>query len=505
MKRNLIYAAVGLFLLPILVRGLWFYRGWYRAPSTLSAPDYESFRMPIPPTNSESESEHSEEAVDPDGRVVLFDYTHNNQFNFAELDPFLEDLGLRGARVEIVQESYETGERPLDERLKYASAYVVIAPQTSFSPTTVSLIERFVDHGGRLLVISDPTRNLYDYYYEYFSESYVSEALVADSLLAPFDISYANDFLFNLIENEGNFRHVFFHQFAEDELTDDLSELVFYGARSIQSNSGIALITGDEQTRSSQTSADTDLAVAVRSLDGGVVAIGDFSFLTSPYNQVADNQIFIDHLIDFLINGERSVDLTDYPYVFRQSVALLKSEDFDLTSENLETITSIQSAFNARGQNIVFTDKPEADADLIVLAPFDSESFYLEALGNIDDLVLPIDYSASLSVPHYGEIESAGIGLVVLVQGDERTLLFLLATSMDDVLELASILERDEIDNCLIWENVGLCKAGSAMDYDYGFDDYDFDYDYDFDFEDPFLDDLFPEDDQPEPTPTPEG
>ncbi len=502
MKRKYIYIAVGIFLLPILVRGLWFYRGWYRAPSTLSAPDYESFRMPIPPTNSEPKSE---EITDPDGRVVLFDYSHYNQFNFAELDPFLEDLSLRGARVEIVQETYEPGERPLHERLKYASAYVVIAPQASFSPTTVSLVERFVDRGGRLLVISDPTRNLYDYYYEYFSESYISEALMADSLLAPFDISYANDFLYNLLENEGNFRHVFFHQFAEDELTDDLSELVFYGSRSIQTNSGIALVTGDEQTRSSQTSADTDLAVAVRSLDGGVLAIGDFTFLTAPYNQVADNQIFIDHLIDFLLSRERSVDLTDYPYIFRQSVALLKSEDFDLTSETLETITSIQNTFNTRGQNIVFTDEPETDEDVIVLAPFDSESEYLDALENIDDLVLPIDTFENLTVPHFGEIASEGIGLVVIVQEDDRTLLFLLAASMDDVLELASILETDEIDNCLVWENIGICKAGSAMDYDYGFDDYDFDYDYDFDFDDPLLDDLFPEEDQPEPTPTPEG
>ncbi len=501
MKRTYIYAAAGIFLLPILVRGLWFYRGWYRAPSTLSAPDYASFQMPVPPTNSEPQSA---EAVDPDGRVVLFDYSHNNQFNFAELDPFLENLALRGARVEIVQDTYDPGERPLYERLKYASAYVVIAPQASFSPTTVNLIERFVDRGGRLLVISDPTRNLFDYYYGYFSESYVSEALMADSLLAPFDISYANDFLFNLIENEGNFRHVFFHQFSEDELTDDLSELVFYGARSIQTNSGIALITADEQTRSSQTNAGTDFVVAVRSLDGGVVAIGDFSFLTAPYNQVADNQIFIDHLIGFLLNGERSIDLTDYPFVFRQSVALLQSEDFDLTSETLETITAIERAFKSRGQNLVFTDEPEADADVIVLAPYDSESEYLEALESIDDLVLPIDFFESLSVPHFGEIDSDGIGLVVLVQEDDRTFLYLLAASMDEVLELANILETDEIDNCLVWKNIGLCKAASAMDYNYMFDDYDFDYDFDFDLNEPLLDDLSSEDNQPEPTPTPE-
>jgi hypothetical protein len=502
MKRRYIFAAVGIFLIPILLRGLWFYRGWYRAPSTLSTPDYESFRLPIPPTNSEP---RSEEAVDPDGRVVLFDYSHNNQFNFAELDPFLEDLNLRGARAEIVQDTYDPGELPLYERLKYASAYVVIAPQASFSPTTVELIERFVDRGGRLLVISDPTRNLYDYYYEYFSESYISEAFMADSLLAPFDISYANDFLYNLIENEGNFRHVFFHQFAEDELTDNLSELVFYGARSIQTNSGTALITGDEQTRSSQTSADADLAVAVRSLDGSVVAIGDFTFLTAPYNQVADNQIFIDHLIDFLLGGERSADLADYPYIFGQSVALLKSSEFDLTSENLEMITSIQNTFSARGQNLVFTDEPEPDSDLIVLTTYDSESEYFEALKSIDDLMLPFDFFDSLSVPHFGEIASEGIGLVILVKEEDRTLLFLLAATVDDVLELASILETDEISNCLVLENVGICKAGTAMDYDFGFDDYDYDYDYDFDFDfdESLLDEPFPEDDQPGPTPTP--
>ncbi len=498
MKRYRIYVAVGIFLLPILARGLWFYRGWYLAPSTLSAPDYTSFRMPLPPTNSE---QSPEEDVEPDRRVVLLDYSHNNQFDFAELDAFLEELTLRGASIEIVRDTYEPGELPLRERLKYASAYVVMTPQASFATTTVQLVERFVARGGRLLVISDPTRNLYDYYYEYFSEGYLSEAFIADSLLAPFDISYANDFLYNLIENEGNFRHVFFRQFAEDTLTDNLSELVFYGARSIQTNSGMKLITGDEQTHSSQVNAGTDLAVAVRSLDGGVVAIGDLSFLTAPYNQVADNPIFIDHLIDFLLDGERSLDLTDYPYIFQNSISLLKSEDFDLTADNLESITAIQDTFHARGQALVFTDEPEEDSDLIVLAPYDSESEYFEMLDSIDGLEMPIDMFATLSVPHFGEIDPSGIGLVLLVQGEERTTLFLLAASTDDVLELAGFLETDELDSCMVWENVALCKAGAATDFGFGFDEYDFN----FDFEEPLPEDLFPEDGPQEPTPTPES
>ncbi len=498
MKRYRIYVAVGIFLLPILARGLWFYRGWYRAPSTLSAPDYTSFRMPIPPTNS---GQSPEEEIEPDRRVVLLDYTHNNQFDFAELDAFLQELALRGASVEIVRDTYEPGELSLEERLKYASAYVVLTPQYAFSPTTVQLVERFVARGGRLLVISDPTRNLYDYYYEYFSESYLSEALIADSLLAPFDISYANDFLYNLIENEGNFRHVFFRQFAEDALTDDLSELVFYGARSIRTDSGLNLITCDEQTHSSQVNAGIDLAVAVRSLDGGVVAIGDLSFLTPPYDQVADNPIFIDHLIDFLLGGERNFDLTDYPYIFHKSISLLKSEDFDLTADTLESITAIQDTFHARGQELVFTDEPDKDSDLIVLAPYDSDSEYLEPLETIDGLELPIEIFATLTVPHFGEINSSGIGLVLLVQDEERTTLFLLAASMDDVLELAGMLETDELDSCMVWENVGLCKAGEATGYDFGFDEYDFD----FDFDEPLPEDLFPEDGSPVPTLTPEG
>ncbi len=496
MKRYRIYFAVGIFLLPILARGLWFYRGWYRSPSTLEAPDYTSFSMPIPPTNSE---QSPEEEIEPARRVVLLDYNHNNQFDFAELDAFLEELSLRGARIEFVRDTYEPGELPLAERLKYASAYVVLAPQASFSATTVQLVERFVARGGRLLVISDPTRNLYDYYYEYFSESYLSEALVADSLLAPFDISFTNDFIYNLVENEGNFRHVFFRQFAEDALTEDLSELVFYGARSIHTDSGLNLITGDEQTRSSQANAGTHLAVAVRSLDGGVVAIGDLSFLTPPYDQVADNPVFIDRLIDFLLGGERSFDLTDYPFIFQKSISLLRSEDFDLTADNLESITSIQNTFGARGQDLVFTDDPDKDSDLIVLAPYDSQSKYLEPLDSIDGLELPVDIFATLTVPHFGEIDPSGIGLALLVHDDERTTLFLLAASMDDVLELAVMLETGELDSCMVRENVGLCKAGEATGYDFGFDEYDFD----FDFDEPLSEDLFPEDDLLEPTPTP--
>ncbi|NIS81708.1 MAG: hypothetical protein GTO14_16220 [Anaerolineales bacterium] len=479
MNRNRIWIAIGAFVLPIIVRGFWFYERVYRAPSSISTPGYAELVLPVSPTGSEPTAVEKPEAKE---KIVLVDWAHSNQFNITEIEDFLDNLTASGASVELVPGAFDRGGPPLGQRLKYASAYVVIAPQDAFTPQTVQLVSRFVSRGGRLLVISDPTRGGNNASFEgYFGENFPA-VIAANSLLVPFDIAFSDDYLYNLLQNEGNFRNVLFHSFAEDPLTEGLTTTAFYGARSVTTHTGIPLIIGDDNTFSSRTDTSGDHTVVMRSSDGGVLAIGDLTFLTNPYQQVADNPLFIARLIEFLIGGDLTRDFTDYPYIFRDPVAILKTETFGLTAETLKPISRLQTLFASRGIPLFIVDEPPDETSLIVLSPYRADESIRSMLESFEDLILPEEEEeGTLSIPLFGEINPAGVGLMLLDLREEQTRLFLLAEGPEELLTLTQFLEGDDLDDCLIREWVALCKVGEGEGFDFDTTPDDEESDYEFD------------------------
>jgi hypothetical protein len=516
MKRNLVLIALAALLLPPVLRGVWFYRGFYRPPEPISTPEYAELALPIPPVGVEAVDS---EGSDSSGKTVLIDWGHENRFEITELEGLIGLLTTRGARLEIVQETYDSdyydgGELSFSGRLKYADAFVVIAPQVDFTDTSVRHVSRFVERGGRLLVISDPTRRQNYYDYDFYDSSYyydLGDVPAVNSLLKPFDISFSDGFLYNLLQNEGNYRNVLFHEFASDDLTKDLSTVAFYGARPLTTNTGVPLIIGDDDTLSSRTDTGGNLPVAVRSRDGGVVALGDLTFLTPPYHQVADNPLLIGRLVDFLLGGERVRDLTDYPYLFNQPVALLLSDDFSLAVETVGLISRIESAIEARGLALTLVDEPMTEMDLIVLGSFSPSEEILTLLEDFEDLILPEDSEdGTLTAPGFSEVNPAGIGLILYSQTEAGTMLVLLAETADDLLTLAEKLGEHYLHDCLVRGEAALCEIGYgdgfAFDdqYDYGYEDYEFEWDeYNFDDITPTEEPLYPLPTEAPITPTP--
>ena len=495
--RYRVFIALGVIFLPLVVRGLWFYEGIFPHEATVSIPDYVELSAPIAPLGAEPAEEEISKAT---GKVVVVDWAHENQFYISELEEMVNALVERGAEIEIIQSDFLNPGLPLYERLKYATAYVSITPNKIFSDTDVQLLSRFVNRGGRLLVISDPTRREESFGYS------IGSVTAANSLLAPFDLSFSDDYLYNLIENEGNYRNVLFSYFGEDTLTEGLSTVAFYGVRSIITKTGTPLIIGDQNTLSSRTDTSGEWAAAARSLDGRVIAIGDLTFLTPPYDQVADNPLLTTRLVDFLLGGEKLRDLSDFPYLFNQPVAILKTETFDLAAETLWSIMGVQGTLTSQGLPLTLVSEPSSDMDLIIFdlySPSEDVQPYLELF---EDVVLPIDAEDGfLTVPCFGGINPAGIGLVLLSRAEERTTLVLLAETNDELLTLAEMLADYELRDCLVCGQVALCKVGTGVGFefqdDFGFGDLDFGFDESLNEEFPSTDiPLFP---TPIPTETP--
>jgi hypothetical protein len=498
MRRYRAIFALGAFILPIAFRSLWFYQGIYRVQEPISTPDYGSIELPIPPIGSQPlvPTELSSE-----GKTILFDLAHSNQFNIGELEEFIAGLRESGARIEFVQGSFGGDEPALAERFKYADAYVVIAPQVDFSHSSIQEIARFVERGGRILVISDPTRS------SSFStsESYRSneDVVAVNSLLATFDIVFSEDYVYNLIHNEGNYRNVLFREFSDDDLTVDLNTVAFYGSRSISSLTGKPLIIGDEQTLSSRTDTGGNLYVAVRSQDGNVLAIGDLTFLTNPYDQVADNIQFIHNITQFLLGGERQRDLTDFPFVFTQPISILITDTFSLAAETIQTISTSQRALSALGYSVSYSSEDPPNTDLIILSPFDVDDAILSYLEPIEGLVLPQDAEDGfLNAPGFDELSPTGIGLLLLTQTEERTVLIFMADTAENLLSLADKIEDGNLAHCLVQAHAAICKVGPGEGFEFGQDLNG--EGFNFEFDDSLLDN-FPLEEPTLPVPTPAG
>ncbi len=468
MIRSRVWLALALIALPLVGRTLWHYRGLYRPAAPIQVPAYSEFSPPQPPV-AEAAIELPEEISAFAGsqagppELVLFDQSHSNRFSMSELRSLTTALSAQGARIEVLDSSFAFDELGLEGRLKYASSFVVVAPSVVFSPSELAAVERFVEHGGRLVVVLDPTRtgsSIDVFGFLFLAPS--DDVSAANQLLGSFDLSFSDDYLYNLTENEGNFRNVLLRGFGDHPLTAGLQTVALYAARSVQTQGGTPLLSGDAATLSSLT--DTGGGLAAAALDPGsqTLALGDLTFMTSPYDTVADNAQFIQNLAEFLLDGERQPDLHNLPFVFSGPVSVVQSADFALQAETLVALKAISTALLPAGVGLSFPDDIPADGDLLVLGLFDLDPELAELIEPLG-LVLPAEASdGRLAAPGFGSFNPAGIGFVGLARSEDRTTLVLLASDQAGLVSLLETVGLGLLSDCLLSDTSALCQVGEG-------------------------------------------
>jgi len=464
---------------------LWHYRGFYRPPSPIQVPAYAEFSPPQPPVR-EAADDLGEAGPEPEGalagpqKLVLFDQAHSNRFSLSELRSLTTALSARGARIEVLDSSTTFDELGLEGRLKYASSFVVVAPSIVFSASEVASVERFVDRGGRLVVVLDPTRtgsNIDVFGFLFLAPS--DDVSAANQLLRSFDLSFSDDYLYNLTENEGNFRNVLLRGFGDHPLTAGLQAVALYAARSVQTQAGTRLLSGDSATLSSLTDAGGGLAAAALGPGAQTLALGDLTFMTPPYDTVADNAQLIRNLAEFLLGGERRLDLQDLPFVFAGPVSVVQSANFSLQAETLAALHAMSMALAPAGIGLSYPEAIPADGDLLVLGLFEPDP-ELDELIEPFDLVLPADTEdGRFEAPGFGSVNPAGIGFVGLGRLDARTTLILLASDQAELVSLLETVGQGSLSSCLLSERTALCQIGEgagfgfsqSLEFDLGFEE----------------------------------
>jgi hypothetical protein len=478
MKPIRILIAVVLILIPITARTLWFYHGTYQRPASVPTPDYASFTIPQAEISTPAPDQPTPVTTTAKIPNVVFDLSHDNAYYLTEVETLTNAIKKQGAGVIVVQDPHT-----LSEQLKYAAGLVEIAPTSPFNTSEIRDITDFVKRGGTLLVLTDPTRN-----FGKNPTSNMSSVEVTNLLLAPFDISFNDDYVYNLVNNDGNFRNIYFNKIISSPVTENLSKIALYSVHSIRTKQA-ALVEGDANTFSSLTDKGTDLVVAASAEKNKVFALGDITFLTLPYNQVADNQNLILNISKFLTNSTPEMTLKSFPYLFSRPITILTPADKPIDPDMVSVMSQAQSSLEALGYTTDFSPKLEEGHDLLVasslpldntlkllVAPFNlsfttepaptptpgSISIPMptpEAVGNNPTAENMINY---VSVPGLGKFETNGLGLLLLAPSEKSNMFILLAGSGSDLKNLAGLVSSGSLNGCIIQGQVAVCKLSSG-------------------------------------------
>jgi hypothetical protein len=481
-----------LLALPIAFRLASFYVG--RFPEReVNRPQLDQIEVPTPPA-----AQYADETVSPGEGVVVVDMAHENRVEMAELNVLAGRLAARGHQL------VEWTDGDPEEMLLEASALIVAVPLESYDAEEVAAVQEFVAGGGRVLLIGDPTR--YNYLVDEWDwiTGVDSDAGYLNSLSAPFGITFVDDYLYNVSDNEGNYRNIRLTDWSEGTLTEGLDSVVFYAAHSLAVADEGALILADEDTWSSATDRAGGLVVAAQTMKGQVLALGDLTFMTEPYHTVHDNNRLIASIADFLTGAERTYDLFDFPLSFGAKVAFVYTNDPELGPAQLQLVDDYERIFEEHDRVLVLADAPDTRADTIFAGIYSQAG---PITATLSELGVTLVYTPALEteeaeeadetgasaetevegeetaeeageteepeeegpelepegrvlVEGLGNYDMSGIGLVAYRGGDEQKLLVVLAASQEGLANVLGRLPDRDFDDCVQAETITLCPTG---------------------------------------------
>ena len=433
MLRNLAIAAlVPIFAIAAFAGAYFFYyEGSYTGDTPVHVP-YEEITAYTAPSQVIPDSP----AIQVREGLLVVDALHRNTFRETEAAALISKVSDRGYTVEFLGSHIPVREEirlaVLEEKLRRADTLLVILPRDPYTESEVALVESFVRKGGKLLLVSDPSR-----------------AHRINSLANRFGLNFQPDYLYDTVEYDQNFRHIFVRDFQPDTLTAGLDSILLEYAGSVRS-SGPGLAFAGPNTKSSVLDSAETLSPIAWGDSPNVLALGDFTFMVPSNNIVLDNDRFISNIADFMTDSERRFDLRDYPYFYESG----PDADVDILLGQPSLYNIGLSMRNGLASNDIasqISGIEDTSRDSVFLGLYDDAvqvSHYLQAAGvRIDD---------SLGTPFGPELELGGTSVIVLAQDGGRDMLVVLADSERTLADAVISLMRGNFRDSLVSDYVGV-------------------------------------------------
>ncbi len=416
--------------------------------------------------------------------VVLVDLAHDNALFVEELNVLFARIAGRGYSYELVPAATKDDENPLVDKLRYADGLILPLPRAAYSPDEVTAIEQFVEKGGRVLIIGDPTRTI------------AVDAL--NSIAGSFKLIFVNDYLYSLENNDNNYRNVIYTNFTDSPVTAGLSDgdkIIFYSSGSVNAP-GYEIILGDETTFSSVSEGGRILAAAALTTDDQVLGLGDLTFFTEPYSAVEKNGVLINNIADFLTGGKRTYELADFPYFLSPNIDIVFDNSLVFNSQFGDAV-KLKENLEQLGRKVAFTDKIGQEHDVIYIGRFDETRLVDEYLAQAQIAILGPDDEAKsnqanaeeteaeieekhtlvtlvseepsgpearfidgrIQVEGIGDLERGGATLFSLQQEAGRNVLIMLSDSPETNADAFKLLFDDELAQCIINASLAVCQT----------------------------------------------
>ncbi|AFZ73596.1 DUF4350 domain-containing protein [Natronobacterium gregoryi] len=240
--------------------------------------------------------------------TVVIDTAHANDVSKDDLQPVVSTLVADGNTVEYfdsesggLSASPEERENELAETLEDADAYIVVEPNDRYTPGEAEIVSDFADADGRVLFVGGPDAG--------------GGALLGllgpmgtdtgddgefESVTSQFGIAYDTGYLYDMQDYENNYQTLAVTPAAETDLTDGVDHVVFDGPTQV-ATAGQPLLTTSPTAEHSESRETGEYPVAAQ--NDNAVAVGDTGFMTSENYNVADNEVFISNILEFLVSG----------------------------------------------------------------------------------------------------------------------------------------------------------------------------------------------------------
>lgn len=399
--------------LTIVLETLFYYRGIYFSP--------QKYMHNLSISSIGPEAKKFTDIFEKTEGVVLIDRSHENNFESREMETLLSRIASRNNKIEFLDSSDN-----LENKLRRANSLVVILPKNNFAQDEIGLIGDFSNKNGKLLLIGDPERQ-------------GSINSIANKL----GIIFSEDYLFNLKENDDNFKFIFLKDFAKSEITKRLDKVAFYTSCPIlPAEKGI--IFADKDTSASRLNSLNRFAPAV--FLNSTLALCDFTFLNAPFNSVADNDRLISNIADFLTRDDRKFNIADFPYFFKDRVAIVA-----VNSELSGSAVSLRNILLKLNTNANIKGSLNTSIDSIVIGLLDDFKS-----APIENLAVDKD-SFRINEMVFGRKDSSLIHL----SKANATILTILSDSKKAMEKTLATLKSREIRENLIDDNLAVLNFES--------------------------------------------
>ena len=367
--------------------------------------------------------------------TLLVDHAHRNILLPGELTQLISRVADRGFTVEYLEppdmNSTTRTSAALTARLAEADSLLIVSPYQSFNPEEVFAVRKFLDRGGRVLLVAEPSR-----------------PNDVNSIAGPLGLEFQPDYLFNQVDYDLNFQHIIVRQFQPHEITSGLDEIILHSTGTVTS-AGSGLAFTDENTESSLYGKGTGASPIATGLNRNVVGVYDLTFMVPPNNLVADNNRLVSNLADFLTGSQRDFVLVNFPDFFEGSVDIVLG-DSSLISQG----TALRHSLGRLQVSAQLREEENLAADTVFLGLFDHAeqvSSYLEANGiRVDD---------DISIPGASGVSREKTAVVALFQTGDRQVLLVLGDTEKTVSSTVSRMTAGTFQQGLVNDSVGVYKT----------------------------------------------